>query len=505
MNNEYKSNSFFSKFLDVIEFIGNKLPHPVMLIFIASLIVIAASHFSVGTTATYFNARTGIDETITVQSLVTVEGLQFIVNKAIDNFTAFAPLGTVLVAMIGVGVAEGSGLIGVMLKKIVLSTPPRLITAAVVLAGILSNIASDVGYVVLVPLGAIVFLSFHRHPLAGIAAAFAGVSGGYTANVVIGTLDPLLSDITNTALKSAGIEAAISPAANYYFMVASTFIIMILGTWVTEAIVEPRLGKYHGPNPHESMELTKNERRGLIASIIAIVLTLALVVYLVYPEIGLLRDVNGTLTTFTFSGGLVLMIMLIFLVPGLVFGIFAKTIRSDKDLIHIMQESMAHMGGFIILAFFAAQFISYFEYTKLGNIIAIRTASYLQGVGFDGLPLLISFALLSGLVNLFIGSASAKWGIMAPIFIPILYQLGIDPEWAQVAYRIGDSATNIISPLMPYFAIVIIFAHKYDKRGEKPTGIGTLISMMLPYSIAFFIGWVVLLTIWYTFQLPVGL
>ncbi len=498
--NAPRKKGLFNFFLDGVEKAGNKLPHPVTLfaLFAFAIIIISEICSRAGLTVNFYDAKYKTEKTVEAISLLNAEGLRFMINSATKNFTGFHPLGTVLVAMLGVGVAEGTGLINASLKKLVLSTPRRLITAVVVFAGVMSNIASDAGYVVLVPLGAIVFLSFKRHPLAGMAAAFAGVSGGFSANLLLGTLDPLLTGITNEALAAGGINLAILPTSNYYFMVASTFLITILGTIVTEKIVEPRLGEYKGSTPDETMEVTKEEKKGLVAAGISLLVFAAVLLFLTVPENAILK-IDGSLKAFTYNG-LVPTIMLFFLIPGLAYGIASGSVKNDKDVVKFMSKSMATMGGYLVLSFFAAQFIKYFAYTNLGIILAVSGANFLQTIGFTGLPLIIGFILVAGFINLFIGSASAKWGIMAPVFVPMMYQLGFTPEFTQLAYRIGDSCTNIITPLMSYFAVIVVFAQKYD----EDTGIGTLISTMVPYSIMFLLGWTVLLVAWYFLGWPIG-
>lgn len=504
-NKALEKPGLFNRFLNVIERGGNKLPHPVTIFFLLALIVIVVSEIAARTnlSVTYYNASVGDDVTTTAVSLLNSTGIQYMFNSAVRNFTGFAPLGTVLVAMLGVGVAEHTGLIGAALKKMVLSTPKSLITYVVVFAGIMSNIASDAGYVVLVPLGAIVFLSFGRHPLAGLAAAFAGVSAGFSANLLLGTLDPLLQGITNEAIRVGGGTFEILPTANYYFMFASTFVLTILGGLVTERIVEPRLGEYKGPKLVEDMNVTAEEKRGLAAAGWSILLLTAIMLFMTVPSNAILRvpveGAKGNLNPFIGSG-LVPTIMIAFLIPGIVFGIFSGKVKNDKDVVHGMGKAMASMGGYLVLAFAAAQFVAYFTYTNLGIILAVGGANFLESIGFTGLPLIIGFIIVAGFINLFIGSASAKWAIMAPIFVPMMMRLGITPEFTQLAYRIGDSTTNIISPLMPYFAIIITFAQKYD----EDTGIGTLISSMLPYTIIFFVGWVALMVAWYFAGLPIG-
>jgi aminobenzoyl-glutamate transport protein len=498
--NAVKKPGLFNRFLNGVEVVGNKLPHPVTIFVILALIVIIVSEIGTraGLNVSFYSASAKENITVAAKSLMNAEGLRYMLTKATSNFTSFAPLGTVLVAMLGVGVAEGSGLIGAALKNLVLNTPKKLITYVVIFAGVMSNVASDAGYVVLVPLGAIVFLNFKRHPLAGMFAAFAGVSAGFSANLLLGTLDPLLAGITNEALRAGGFDIVIRPDANYYFMFVSTFLLTILGGLVTEKIVEPRLGEYKGSHKVESMEVTKEEKKGLLMAGLSILAFGAVMLFMTVPATGALR-VEGDLNPFI-SSGLVPTIMLFFLIPGLAFGMASGSIKNDKDVVKAMSAAMATMGGYLVLAFVAAQFINYFSYTNLGVILAVGGANFLKSVGLQGLPLILGFIIVAAFLNLFIGSASAKWAIMAPVFVPMLLLTGISPEFTQLAYRIGDSTTNIISPLMSYFAVIVTFAEKY----EKDSGIGTLISSMLPYSIVFLLGWTILLIGWYFTGLPIG-
>jgi aminobenzoyl-glutamate transport protein len=503
-----QKKGIFMKFLDVVEVVGNKLPHPVTIFLIFSALVVVASALAarsgLSVEFTRIDNKTFESQltTVTAVSLLSADGIRYMFESAVKNFTGFAPLGTVLVAMLGVGVAEGTGLIQALLRKLVMSTPKRLITLVVVFAGIMSNVASDAGYVVLVPLGAIVFLSFGRHPLAGLAAAFAGVSGGFSANLLIGTIDPLLGGISTEAAKLMDPSYMVPATANWYFMVVSTFIIMIVGAWVTERIVEPRLGEYKGKEVAEFHEMTKEEKRGLRYAGIAFVLFIAMMAAFIAPASGILRDqtTGEILGHSPFMNSIVLIIALFFFFPGLAYGLGSKTIKSDKDVANAMGKAMSTMGGYLVLAFVASQFVAYFSYTNLGTILAVNGAAFLKATGMVGLPLILGFVLVAAFLNLFIGSASAKWAIMAPVFVPMFMALGFSPEFTQVAYRIGDSTTNIISPLMSYFAVIVAFAGKYDKE----TGLGTIISTMLPYSLAFLFFWTVLLFVWYTAGWPIG-
>ena len=492
-------------FFGMIERVGNNLPHPVVLFILLAVGIIVISEIvaRLGVSVNY-TAASGDNVVVDAVSLMTGEGLAYIFNTAVTNFTGFAPLGTVLVAMLGVGVAEWTGLIGTSLKRLLQNVPTSLLTATVIFAGIMSNIASDAGYVVVVPLGAIVFAAAGRHPIAGLAAAFAGVSGGFSANIMFGPTDALLSGITNEALSSAGYDYNVSVTANWYFLIVSTFVLTAVGAYVTEKIVEPRLGEYKGNYQPDDEPITDNEKRGMRNALISLLVFLAVMAFLMIPENAPLRSLNpdtGQMTLDNFlANGLLFMILLLFAIPGYFYGKTTGKIKRSHDLVEGMTEAMRSMGGYLVLAFFASQFINYFSYTNLGTILAVSGARMLESIGFVGLPLILGFTLVTAFINLFIGSASAKWAIMAPIFVPMLLELKIAPEMTQMAYRIADSSTNIISPLMSYFAMVIVFAQRYDKK----SGIGTLISTMLSYSIAFLISWTILLMIWYFLGLPLG-
>lgn len=493
-------------FLGTVEKVGNALPHPAVIFVILSAVVMVVSYImaKMGVSVTY----TGLDRktmeikemTTTVVSLLSPEGIRYMFTSAVNNFTGFAPLGTVLVALLGVGVAEGSGLISALLTKLVTSTPKRLITLVVVFAGVMSSIASDAGYVVLIPLGAVIFLSFGRHPLAGIAAAFAGVSGGFSANLLVGPTDALLSGITKEATKLSPTPMDVLITDNWWFIIASTVLITIIGTIVTEKIVEPRLGEYKGDVKETLAEMTPETKRGLKFAGIAFLAFLAVIVIMLLPG-GVLRNPEtDEILKSPFMDSIILVIAMAFFVPGVAYGFGSKTVKNDKEVIGLMGKSMASMGPYIVLVFFAAQFVSYFSYTNLGTVIAVKGADFLQGAGITGIPLIIGFVIVASLINIFMGSASAKWAIMAPVFVPMFMTMEFSPALVQMAFRIGDSSTNLISPLMSYFALVVAFSEKYDKE----SGAGTLISTMLPYSIAFLIGWSVLLIVWYMLGLPLG-
>lgn len=506
MANKNKSNDNSSKgFLAGVERVGNALPHPAMIfvIMIAILAVISALAAKSNVTVNYYDAKAEENVELAAISLLNADGIRYMVNSVVENFTSFAPLGTVLVAMLGVGVAEYAGFFDTGLKKLLSNVPSVLLTAAVVFAGIISNIASDAGYVVVVPLGAMIFASAGKHPIAGLAAAFAGVSGGFSANLIFGPTDALLAGITNEALRASKISATVDVTGNWYFLIVSTFILTIVGTLVTEKIVIPNLGEYKGSYVHDDKPITDLEKKALRNSLIAILIFVVILILAMAPQNALLKeaDNSGDVNIQHFLGnGLIFAILLLFLIPGVVYGKTVGKINSSNDLVEAMSQAMKSMSGFLVLAFFAAQFVSFFAYTNLGTVLSVKGAEFLEAIGLTGIPLIILFIILSAFINLFIGSASAKWAIMAPIFVPMFFKMGLSPELTQMAYRIADSSTNIISPLMNYFAMIVIFMQKYD----KDRGLGTLISTMLPYSMAFLLLWSVLLIIWMAFGLPLG-
>lgn len=487
---------FVLKSLDWVERQGNKLPQPVTLFFMLIVIVLVASWIAASLGVSAVHPGTG--QEIKAVNLLNGAGIARIFTEMVTTFTAFPPLGLVLVVMIGIGVAERSGLIAVALKAFVSSVPGGLITASVVTAGQLSSLAVDAGYVVLIPIGAVIFHGMGRHPIAGLAAAFAGVSGGFGANLFLTSLDPLLAGFTDSAAKLIDPSYNVAPTSNWYMMAASVPVITLAGTYVTERILEPRLGPYAGEKATTAEKLTPLEAKGLAwALVIGVVLTV-LSLLTIIPENGMLRDAQGGFTPFFRS--IVAIMLFLFLVPGLVYGWIVKTIRSDKAVAKMMTEAMATMGGYIVLAFAAAQFVAYFGWSNLGVIFAITGADTLKAVGFEGIPLIVAFVLVASFINLFIGSASAKWAIMAPIFVPMLMLMGYSPELTQAAYRIGDSYSNILTPLLPYFPLVVTFAQKY----VKDIGIGSIISSMLPFAVTFAIVRIIMLIAWMLADLPVG-
>jgi aminobenzoyl-glutamate transport protein len=485
-------------FLDFIEKAGNKLPDPLTLFFSMAGVILLLSLLLSTLGVEAVSPSDG--SVIRIVNLLDADGIRKIMSEIPRNFALFPPFAVVLVCMVGIGIAEKTGLISAALKKLVTVVPSSLLPATLVFAGVMSNMASDAGYIVLTPLGAVLFAAFGRHPIAGLTAAFAGVSGGFSANLLLSSLDPMLAGLSTSAAQLVDSNYTVLATANYYFMAASTFLITIVGSFVTTRIVEPRLGPWEGTVGGDTVagELNQFEKKGLIWSLVYVVLFFSLLIFLTVPQNGLFRDAAGELKPFYAS--IVPLIMIFFLGAGLTFGLKAGTIKSDKDVSRMLSETMSSLGPFVALVFIMAQFVAFFSWSNIGIVIAIKGAAILKGIGFTGLPLLFSFILVTAFLNLFMGSASAKWAIMAPVFVPMFMLMGYSPEIAQNAYRVGDSVTNIISPLLPYYPIIIAFAKKY----KPDLGVGTLVSLMVPYSIAFLLCWSVLFIFWFLLGIPMG-
>lgn len=492
-----KSGKAGGGFLGIVERVGNALPDPSILFLILALVVIALSVIGAaagwqGEALVYDKAQGGIvTRAVGVNSLLSAEGLKYIFDGMTANFIGFAPLGSVLVAMLGIGLCEQSGLMAAVMHRMVRSTPKALISAVVVFLGVSSNLASNLGYVALPPLAALVFLSVGRHPVAGLLAAFAGVSGGFSANLLLSALEPMLGGVTAEAAGMLIPGYTVSNAANWYFMALSAVLITLAGTWVTDHVVEPRLGRYTGGLEElASLPDEAVQRRGMRAAGLGL-LAVLLALIPVYRAAG---------SSVFFGNALVPIIFLFFGVPGLCYGLAAGTIRSGREAVGMMAHAYESMSSYMVMCFFAAQFIAYFEYSNLGTILSMQLAGLLQRTHITGIPLALGFILVVCFINLFMGSASAKWAILAPIFVPMFMTLGYSPEFTQLVYRIGDSCTNIISPLMNWFPMLLVFMQKYDKKAS----VGTLISSMMPYSLAFLVIWSAQLVVWMLLGLPIG-
>ncbi len=491
--------------LGAVERIGNKLPDPAMLFVGLLVIVWILSWLMSYLTYDVINPRTG--EALVVNNLLTGQAFTTWLSGMVNTFVTFGPVGTVLVAMLGIGVAEYSGFITTGIRALLNVTPKQLLTPMVILVGIISHSAVDAGYVLVIPLGGVIFYAAGRHPLAGIAAAFAGVSGGFSANPFPSALDPLLQGLTQTGAQILDPDIAVNTLNNWLFTGLSSILIIGLGWYITDKIVEPRISSTEIDGDAEDLpemhDLTPEERRGLSWSLVIMGLGILLIGLSLLPSDSPWRDANGDLASFTspIMRSIVALIFFLFLLPGVVFGYVSGKFKSTKDIIDGMSHAMGQMAYYLVIMFFIAQFVYAFNQSNLGTLLALVGAEFLKEMAFPGGVTIVGIILLTGFVNIFVGSASGKWGLLAPIFVPMLMQLGISPDLTQAAYRVGDSSTNIITPLMPYFPLVVVYCQRY----VKGTGIGTLAAMMLPYSITFLVAWSAFLLLFWGIGLPLGI
>ncbi|ELR65235.1 Aminobenzoyl-glutamate transport protein [Photobacterium marinum] len=499
------SSGAMDKFLNFIERAGNKIPDPALLFFWGLVIVwglsALLSQFEFG----LIHPVTG--QAIEINNLLTGQSLAGFLAGMVKTFTGFAPLGIVLVAMLGVGVAEASGFINTGLKKMLNFTPAKLLTPMLILVAIVSHTAADAGYVLVIPLGGIIFHAAGRHPLAGIAAAFAGVSGGFSANFIPSGIDPLLAGFTQSAAQILDPEYVVNPLSNLMFTGLSSIIVVAIGWYVTEKVIEPRLRNTPiDDDAEEAPDLgsfSEIESKAFNRAGWAMVLGIVALVAAVYPETSPLRSPDGQITAFSapLMQSIVPLIFILFIIPGVVYGRVAGTFKSSDDIIKAMSATMGTMGGYIVMAFFCAQFLAAFSQSNLGTLLALSGADLLKAMNLPGQITIVGMILLTAFVNLLVGSASAKWALIGPILVPMLMAVGISPELTQAAYRVGDSVSNIISPLMVFFPLVVVYTQRY----VKSSGIGTLASLMMPYSIAMLIGWTLFLLAYWAFGIPLGI
>jgi len=493
------------RFLNTIERVGNRLPDPAVLFVIALGLTWALSAVLSSVQFSELDPRTG--KPLVVQNQLTGTALATFLAGMVRTFMDFPPLGVVLVALLGVGVAEHTGFINAGLRALLGVTPARLLTPMIILVAIVSHTAADAGYVLVIPLGGVIFQAAGRNPLAGIAAAFAGVSGGFGANFIPSSIDPLLQGFTQSAAQIIDPAKQVNPLCNWWFTAASGALIVLLGWFITERIVEPRLASVRldgdGGDAPKMEALSAQERRGLIAAVLTMLAGVGLLVFVSAPADSPLRSPAGDLTAFSapLMRSIVSLIFLLFLIPGIVYGYVAKRVKSHKDIIQGMSKAMSTMGYYMVLAFFAALFTSAFAASNIGALLALKGAAAIKALSLPGAVAIVGIIALVAMLNLLIGSASAKWALLGPIFVPMLMQLGLSPELTQAAYRVGDSTTNIITPLLPYFPLVVVYCQRY----MKSTGIGTLVSMMLPYTLSFFVVWVSFLLVYWGLELPLGL
>ncbi|HIF9172897.1 TPA: AbgT family transporter [Photobacterium damselae] len=497
-------SSAMDKFLNGIERVGNKIPDPALLFFWGLVLVwvlsAVLSQFDFGL------VHPVTQQSVEIKNLLTGESMASFLANMVKNFTGFAPLGIVLVAMLGVGVAEASGFINTGLKKMLNVTPVKFLTPMLILVAIVSHTAADAGYVLVIPLGGIIFHAAGRHPLAGIAAAFAGVSGGFSANFIPSGIDPLLAGFTQEAARIMDPDYIVNPLANIIFTGLSSFVIVAIGWYITDKIIEPRLAKTAIDDDAEEApdmgSFTELESKAFSRAGWAMVAGIALLVAVLIPETSPLRSPSGEIAAFNapVMQSIVPLIFILFVIPGIIYGKVAGTFKESQDVIKAMSATMAGMAGFMVMVFFIAQFLVAFTQSNIGTLLALSGAKLLQEMNLPGQITIIGMILLTASVNLLVGSASAKWALIGPIMVPMLMAVGISPELTQAAYRVGDSVSNIISPMMVFFPLVVVYMQRY----VKSSGIGTLASMMMPYSIAMLVGWTIFLLVYWAIGIPLG-
>lgn len=510
MTESLANQGWLNRTLNRIEIIGNRLPDPAILFLLLMVLVWLLSWWLSGVRFDEVDPRTG--EAIAVKNMLAGGSLTEFMAQLVRTFVSFPPLGVVLVAMLGLGVAEYTGFINAGLRAILAVTPKLLLTPVLVAVGVLSHVAVDAGYVLVIPLGGIIFYAAGRHPLAGIAAAFAGVSGGFSATLFVpSSLDPLLAGLTQASARlgadAAAASVVINPLNNYFFTTASTLLIVLLGWVLTDKFIEPRLKQTAidgDPAELPKMDaLSDKERRGLRYAGVSMLISTALLIGSLLPADSAWRAADGSLAAAAapLMQSIVGLIFLFFLIPGVVYGYAAGSVSTHRDIVKGMSKSMSGMGYYIVMAFFCAQFIYAFGQSNLGALLALKGANLLKELQLPMAVTLIGIVFLTATINLVVGSASAKWALISAVMVPMLMQLGVSPDLTQAAYRVGDSSTNIITPLMPYFPLIVVFCQKY----VKSTGIGTLVALMLPYSVSLLVCWTLFLLAYWALGFPLGI
>lgn len=498
--NTKKDKNGLDKFLNFIERAGNTLPHPFILFvyIIIALAIISAVVSLAGVEV----VNPASKEVIKARNLLSAEGLRWFVQNAIKNFTGFAPLGLVLGMLLGIGLAEQTGFMSAFMRKTMSGAPAWAVSLTVMFIGINGNIASDASIIIIPAIAAAVYQSMGRNPLVGLMAGYAACNAGFSANVLLAGTDALLAGITQEAANIIDPSMEVNPAVNWYFMFVSTFIFTFVGAWITDKIMTPRFGDYKGSVKLEgNQELEPIENKGLRNAGIAALIYVIIICITVAPSGGILRDPQkGTIIPSPFLSGIIPILLLLFITIGVVYGKTVGTIKNSGDIPKLMAESMKTMASYIVLVFVMGQFVAAFNWSNIGVILSVSGADLLQNIGFTGFPLIIGILILTCFIELFIGSGSAKWAIMAPIFVPMLMLMGYSPAFTQVIYRIGDSAMNPISPLYSYFPVILEYTRKYDENA----GVGTVISSMIPYTAIFLLVWAIQLLIWMIFKLPLG-
>lgn len=495
-----KKRTTFDKILNIFEKVGNKLPDPATIFFVLCIIVLILSYYfnSIGVSVIHPSTQ----KVIQVENLLATQNLKSLLVSMVTVFQTFPPLGVVLVAMIGIGLAEKTGFLETLLIVTVKKVPKNMIYFTIVVVGMVFTGIGDAGFVILPPLAAIIFLNIGKNPIVGILIAYASAAIGFCSGLFVSLNDILLTSFTVPAAKLLDPTFVKSPAMTIYFNIVNSLLQILVITWVTKKFIEPRfpaLETHH----IEKKEITPEEQKGLKVGIISFLLYLGIFILLCISKDSFFRDDTGSLVSIKspFMGGLIPIMSLAFFIPGLIFGKITKKIKNDKDIARFIGQSLGEMGGYIFIVFISAQFLNLFSKSNLGVVLAIKGATFIERIGLKGIPLIIIYIFLVAFINLFIGSASAKWAILSPVFVPMFMLLGYDPSLTQIAYRIGDSSTNMITPLFPYMPLLLAVAHKYDKK----FGIGTLMANMIPYSIITIGASILLLGIFIVFNIKLGL
>ncbi len=499
---EDQKKSRLYRFLKWVEVAGNKLPHP-FLLFVGLVVIVMVLSFILSKIGVQVKHPVK-DEVVAVRNLLGREGIQYILLNLLKNFTGFRPLGLVLSMMIGIGLAEKAGLMSAFMRKFILGAPEKLLIMAIFLIGICGNIASDAAVIIVPPLAGAIFYGAKKNPIVGVAAGYAAACAGFTANLLIAGTDALLAGITEEASHIIDPSITVSPLVNYYFMFVSTILLTVVGTWITKRYVEKQAGEYIPEDGieinTEKYELSDKEVKGLRSAGIATLIYWGIVIAVLIPENSVLRGAGGSIIKSPFIKGIIPFILFWFITVGIAYGRKAGTIKEGSDVPKLMTKAMEGMAGYIVFVFVIAQFVSFFNWTNLGLILAVKMGDLLKAANFTGFPMVIGVVLVTMFINLFLGSGSAKWTLLSPVFVPMFMMLDYSPEFAQLSYRIGDSTTNAISPLFPYIAIVLGFMQKY----KKDAGLGTLFSLILPYTVGFGLIWILQLAVWFIFKLPIG-
>ena len=545
MNEPAAKRTFSDRMLDRIESVGNRVPHPAIIFVGLCVLVIVLSAvlalfdvsvtYEVADTApvpveeieqpgsqqpeavvppeSYESADVEIhEETTEIKSLLSVDGIRFIFTSFVQNFANFSVVAVIFVAMIGVGVAEKAGLMAALIRKLVAVAPARAIAFIIIFLGVLSSVASDAGYLILIPLGAAAFVSLGRHPLAGLAAAYAGVSAVFAVNVLITPIDSLITEITNEAIALVPQAEPLTVTANLWFSIVSSFFIALVVTIVTERLIEPRLGAYdpaeaagadepHVTTPDDAVVLG-DEPRGLRFALWGVLASIAVVTLLTAIPGAPLRhpETDAIIGDSPFMDSLIFIITVIFLVAGICYGVGAKTVKTSVDVINAITETFASLAGLIFMLLLISQFIAYFNFSNMPTVLAVEMADLLERADIGAVWLLILFILVIALLDIVIPGVVPKWAIFAPIFIPLFYRLDVAPQTVLAAYRVADSPMNVITPLMVYLPFIVVVAQRY----KKDAGLGTVISLMLPYTLVTLVVWTLFFVVWYALGIPFG-